>query len=329
MIVLRRFLAITCLIVAATFPVQEASWELAPPAPVVPLHPEGLDDLVGYSCAGCHEELVHEWSQTAHAISWVDHVYQDALERKRRPELCHPCHVPEPLLLDEPPMRPEARASDLRLGISCEACHLGEGGVVLGPRGTPTEAHDSTASERMTPGGSVALCAACHATSIGPVIGVAKDFLASGQAERGRSCVGCHMAPVDRAWAKDAPVREGRSHAIQTPRDPSFLRRAFDPRWIVSDEGSRVVLANRAGHRVPGLIGRELRFRAELLDDSGSVVERAELTIDASAYLPVDGTREIALEQEGHEVHLLGEHHDPRAEQPVVFLDERLLPAER
>ena len=85
----------------------------------------------------------------------------------------------------------------------------------------------------MTDARSSELCAVCHKTNIGPVVGIAKDYFASKQAERGRTCVGCHMAKVERAWAdgEGVPVRVGRSHAIQTPRDPSFLRQAFALSW--------------------------------------------------------------------------------------------------
>jgi hypothetical protein len=179
----------------------------------------------------------------------------------------------------------------------------------------------------MSAPGSNALCAACHSTNIGPVVGIAKDFEASRQSERGRSCVGCHMHAVERRWAEgeSVPLRTGRSHALQTPRDPSFLRRAFE----LSLSGAKVVIENRAGHRVPGLIGREIRFEAEALDAGGAVLCRGQLALDARSYLPVDGRLEIALDRAGAAVRVVGRHLDPRAEEPVPFLDERLVPAGR
>lgn len=305
-------------------------WDLAEPAPAVALRPSVLPELESYSCATCHAEVAREWAATAHGLSWIDEVYQEAVKDKRRPESCYGCHAPEPVLLEQNLARPKVREGDRRLGISCESCHAGAGGVVFGPRGTPVDAHPSEASPRMTSPGSNELCSACHSTNIGPVIGIAKDFAASDQASRGRSCVGCHMAPVERAWASgdSVPTRAGRSHALQTPRDPSFLRRAFAVSWRTDGAKSRVVVENQAGHRVPGLIGREIRFKAELLDESKSVIERAELRLDATAYLPVDGTTEIPLKQAGAAVRLLGEHLDPRDEKPVVFLDEQLEPSD-
>jgi len=320
----RRSVAALLLLLAFASWSQEArdEWRLRAPAPVVALRPERLEGLEGYACASCHAETAREWAASAHGLAWVDEVYQSALQDKRRPQFCHGCHVPEPLLAQgDPPQRPKARDEARDQGVSCEACHLGEGGTILGPRGTPVEAHVSRQSEAMSAAGSIALCSACHGTNIGPVIGVAKDFEESDQAGRGRSCVGCHMAEVTRAFAAgDAPERTGRSHALQTPRDPTFLRRAFEVRW---DE-SGVVIENRAGHRVPGLIGRVLSFRADLMDEAGAVVESVELEIDASAYLPVDGSRVLPLTREGHAVRLVGEHVEPRSDGPVVFLEESL-----
>ncbi len=137
------------------------------------------------------------------------------------------------------------------------------------------------------------------------------------------------MAPVERRWADgaDVPVRVGRSHALQTPRDPSFLRRAFEVAWRVDGGRSRVVVTNRAGHRVPGLIGREIMLRAEVLDEAGAPIEEAELKIDIAAYLPWSASVEIPLESTQAVVHLVGHHLDPRAEAPVLFLDERLEPS--
>jgi len=99
----------------------------------------------------------------------------------------------------------------------------------------------------MTETASSRMCAVCHATNIGPVVGIAKDFLGAKLEEQGSSCIGCHMAPMDRKPSKgaeeSAPVRPGRSHAIQTPRDPAFLALAFEP--SVAHEGARASSRSR------------------------------------------------------------------------------------
>jgi len=222
------------LAIAARQAADEKPWELAAPAPAIRLRPEKLDKLEGESCGRCHADVLAEWVGSAHAISWLDEVYREALKEKSRPEACWGCHTPKPLLADGLAQRAEARAELQALGIACTSCHSAADGSVLGPAGRPSSAHASRASDSMTEKASSALCSVCHATNIGPVVGIAKDFETSKQAQRGRSCIGCHMQVVERKPAQGAPegatAYKGRSHAIQTPRDPTFLARAFDQR---------------------------------------------------------------------------------------------------
>lgn len=305
-------------------------WELKPPAPAVALRPPRLERLEGETCGECHADIVEEWAPTAHAVAWLDEVFQGEVKEKTRPQSCYGCHIPKPLLAAGLASRAEARVERRHLGISCESCHLGESGTMLGPWGARTDAHKTQASDYMTEKAGSSMCMVCHSTNIGPVVGIAKDFVVTRQAERGRSCLGCHMAPVERKPSKGAlegaAARAGRSHAFQTPRDPAFLRLAFEPTVRVEGGKSIVTIKNRAGHRVPGLIGREIELRAEALDGQGKVLGRGSLSIDAHAYLPVDWSVELAVEAAGDEVHLVGLHHDPRAEKPIPFLDLRLKP---
>lgn len=297
---------------------------LATPAPAMAIQPGLPPGLAAYGCASCHVEVAAEWAASAHGLAWVDEHYQADMQGKKRPELCHGCHAPEPLLAGLLGAKPDTRGAQRELGVHCESCHADAAGTVLGPRGTPVEAHPSKlAAELVTPG-SNALCSACHATNIGPVIGIAKDFAAAGLEARGHSCVGCHMASIERSWARDAPTRTGRSHALQTPRDPAFLRQAFALELRASGAACELVVRNQAGHRVPGLVGRRLVFEAELLDATGALLERATLALDERAYLPVDGTRSLRFTRAGASARVKGLHHDPRAPTPVSFLDEHL-----
>jgi hypothetical protein len=264
-----------------------------------------------------------EWARTTHALAWVDEAYQAELASKKRPELCHGCHAPEPLFAGAFSTRPDARADLREHGVSCVSCHQDENGAMLGPRGTPVDAHPSRTSDLLREPGSNQLCSACHSTNIGPVIGIAKDALPH-LAERGLTCVGCHMAPVEQSFAEGAPTRAGRSHELQTPRDPAFLRRAFGLELAHAAGLPVLTVHNRAGHRVPGLIGREITLQAELCDASGATLERQEVRIDERAYLPIDGKREVRFTKAGASVRVLGRHKDPRAVEALVFLDETL-----
>ena len=298
-------------------------WELEAPAPVVELAPDAVDAGPAAACATCHAGVVEEWRHSAHGIAWLDEYYQEAIAEKSRPETCHSCHVPQNLLAgDELPSRPRARTEDLVHGITCNVCHLGPDGAYLGSRGGESIVHATRVSEVFSEGRANALCAVCHRTNIGPVVGVAKDFERAGMAERGRSCIGCHMRVVERTDPEGATY-SGRSHLLQTPRDPAFLRRAFG--LELRDGG--VAVTNQAGHRVPGLVGREITFEARALDPGGSVLGEASATIDTRTYLAVDGELVLELDTGGAAaVEVTAVQLDPRHDDPLAFLDERLEP---
>jgi hypothetical protein len=304
-------------------PVQPA---LAAPAPKVLITPATLDRIDELTCTKCHAEIVGEWAASAHALSWVDEAYQEELKGRRKQESCHPCHIPAPLHEGDVGERPDARKDAQHFGVSCDSCHLGPGGAMLGPVGAATDAHVSKRSDTLFAPGSNALCSSCHKTTIGPVIGIAKDFETAGKSAKGESCVGCHFARLREVDDGAGGKRVVRSHALQTPRDPSFLARAFEPRVEVGERQTTVVIENRAGHRVPGLIGREIEFRATLLDAGGKEIGKGELVIDTSSYLPVDDAVRIAIDGRAARVRLVGLHTDPRAAQPIEFLTRELSP---
>lgn len=303
--------------------------DLKTPAPAVALKPAQLENVADYKCVRCHAAVAAEWRTTAHAIAWVDEEYIAQLADKKRPETCWGCHAPEPLFKGKLSSKPSARDDARHLGVNCESCHLGPDDKVLGPRGTPTSAHASAASEVFTQGRADELCIACHRFNIGPVVGIAKDFVTEKLAERGLSCMGCHAADVEMKFAskgdgEDPPLRKGKSHALQTPRDPAFLARAFEFVLDTQDGNTVVLVKNRAGHRVPGLIGRRIEFSVTAFDVAGKELARKASTFDASAYLPVSGEIPIALGVSAAAVRIVGRHVDPRAESAIEFVDTRL-----
>ena len=156
--------------------------------------------------------------------------------------------------------------------------------------------------------------------------GIAQDFVETEQTELGLSCIGCHMPPIQQRTANDPagereyPLRRSRSHRIRTPRDPAFLRTAFRL-GAERREGSTVLtVENQCGHRVPGLVGRKLTFRARLLDAAGEVVAEVDHTFDNRAYLPVEDVFELVLEGVGATLELEGLHEAPGIRPPVSFL---------
>lgn len=342
-----RFLALAALLFLAQAAATDAKAPKTPlgtPAPAdtrgVPL--EGLEQI---SCTSCHADTVAEWATTLHGRAWVDEPYREELADARRPESCHNCHIPEPLHLQlgadgSLPQKPKARDAtphdvpvrdvDAHFGVSCETCHRGPDGTILGPWGAPTDAHVSKKHASFLPESKSALCIACHATTVGPVIGIAKDFAESSPAAAGKSCVECHMAPVERPAAVEAgkpalPARVGRSHALQTPRDPGFLARAFAVTVERRGETTVVVLANASGHKMPGRVGRIFRFEAQLLDATGAVVATAAHAIETRFSLPADGKREIVLKGVGASVRVVGTHEAPALKDDVKFIETTLV----
>jgi hypothetical protein len=262
-----------------------------------------LEDVSGNACLACHATIGEEWRHSTHAAAWQDELYNKELRKIRRKQGCYGCHAPVDLAGQELEKTPEARAEQRHLGVTCTTCHLDtDGETMLGPAGHANAAHPSRKSERFDFEAQNALCITCHNVSIGPVIGIAKDFVEGELADLGDTCVGCHMPSVVRAWANDPqgervhPERSGRSHRLETPRDPRFLRTAFELTAARAAGGAVLTLQNLTGHRVPGLIGRELRFELRLVAADGEERGAARHTFDHRSYLPVEDSFELTVE---------------------------------
>ena len=315
------------------------------PAPANDGRPEMLEGWESMECVDCHREIASEWAGTLHAMAWVDPIYQEAIAQKRRPQSCYGCHIPQPLNLSpfggKPrPRDPEATPTDetRHHGVSCLSCHLGPDDTMLGPYESSPEneistAHKSSKGEAF--GGNLgdALCINCHRTNVGPVIGIAKDFEVTRQADKGLSCVGCHMSAVERSASietledgttKASPVRHGRSHSLQTPRDPVFLAEAFGLDARTTAGGAELLITNQAAHRVPGLKTRSMTFVVKALDSAGKVLGESTLVIDSQAYLPVDGLLPIALATETApaKLEVKATHDWTGIEAPVEFINK-------
>ena len=308
-----------------------AEWQLAEPAPVAELRTQVNPKWREVSCAQCHEEIAREWGASLHAQAWNDEVFQEELSSVRRKKSCHGCHAPLPMLGTDLSARPQVRPMWQDHGVDCRACHLGPDGAIHGPDGAPSSGHTSVKDAAFTDEGSNAMCISCHRVSIGPVIGIAKDFEDEALAGRGLTCVGCHMAPVERSMAIDdatgepLPARKGRSHALQTPRDPAFLAQSFRLEAERTDEGALLRVHNRAGHRVPGLEDRRMVFEVELLDASGEVLSEGELVVSRREYLPFGEFSELPLAGVGGATLRVHATHDAASlEEPVTFLERQL-----
>ncbi len=241
------------------------------------------------ACAECHPKQYDEWKGTLHAKSWVDETYQQALKHKRRPRSCYACHIPASVL-ERLPKRPRPRAELKDAGISCSSCHVKEG-VIQGNLGVKTDAHPSAKSPVFAKGSSQ-LCISCHKSKVGPVLPVAKDFLASPLPKKGKTCMSCHMGKVMRSIAVDpktgkdqGPKRKGRSHSIHGPTDAKFLAHAFRLQAVFGKEKTQIQIQNRAGHRIPGLLMRAFQVEVLALDGKGKTLWSKRSLISGKASL--------------------------------------------
>ncbi len=301
-------------------------------APRWPPHPA----LAAIDCARCHAQVAAEWAQSAHAHAWTDAHYQAELGSLRRPDSCHPCHAPQPLAQRALGALPLVRSDEQEPrahGVSCASCHLDPSGALLGPTGAPTSEHATLRSERMLAPGVDDACASCHATTIGPVIALAADFQSGGPRAAGASCVGCHMPerPIatQAAGAASAPARRARTHALRGPHEPDFLRSAFELRVRAQRPGAlELELHNRAGHRVPGLVGRVLSFELHALAGDGARLASARAELSARHPLPVAGSLELALAWAGaqgaHALECVAWHVPRAGAAPRAFWRERI-----
>jgi hypothetical protein len=305
----------SCVLVSCLLLLRAGEWKLAAPRPAPDGRPVENETWKELSCSSCHENVAREWARTTHATAWLDPRYQAELNDKRKPEACHNCHIPEPLSGFEPGTKPAPRSGAPHSGVECSACHLGKEREILGPVGAATRAHASKQDVLFTQAGRSQLCLSCHATSVGPVIGIGKDFVETRQWEQGRSCVGCHMQALEREFVSDpaghaklgdAPYakRPGRSHELQSPRDPAFLARAFEISARREESGTRVAFKNACGPRVPGLIGREIEIEAELLDTGGKSLGKQSLVLDHRRFLGTDEEAVLVFAEAGARLRL-------------------------
>lgn len=285
-----------------------------------------LADVSGNDCLECHADIGAQWRMSAHATAWQDEHFQRDLLALPEAEraACHGCHAPTPLVPAGLPQDPAVRATDPHLGVDCRACHLdADGETILGTLGLETDAHPTRVSDHLAPASM--LCVSCHATTVGPVIGIAADYVATDQAEV-ESCVGCHMPmargplAVDPEGEAEYEVRRYRSHRLESTRDPKFLKKTFGLDVETRDGRAVVTISNRAGHGVPGLTTRTFTFVARVLDESGAVLDEAERVLDHESPLPVDDSVEVELSRSGSRVVVEGLHLADGMSASVVFV---------
>lgn len=71
-------------------------------------------------CERCHQEVVLEWRESAHAHAFTGESFRLATHEGRA-DACTGCHAPAPLVAGEAPALRGARREE---GVTCTTCHL-------------------------------------------------------------------------------------------------------------------------------------------------------------------------------------------------------------
>jgi hypothetical protein len=223
--------------------------------------PAGLANGSAQGCAACHPQVADRWASGPHAVGPTEAL----LEAARGRPACLSCHLPlasqhdtlyayEGGHLDRPvPQQNTAFQATLAIeGVTCAACHVRDGAVVV-----PTEAaaaaaapHPMVFAERLA---TSEACAACHQLAWPgadqPLYDTFGEWERSGFAQMGITCQGCHML-----GAADGSLGADHRVAVDAGRALSVLLEA--PKLSVVRGGApvaaRLTLQNTgAGHAFP------------------------------------------------------------------------------
>jgi hypothetical protein len=301
----KRLLVPAVCLVAAAAPLANVKilgywWENPLPGQAVP---EGLTSLRASDCGVCHSEIYREWQASTHAQALSDRQFQAEMAKDAAVAwLCLNCHTPLENQLariavgvrngstHQPIFRKNPRydAALAREGVTCAVCHVRDG-VILGPYGDSKAPHPvRRAPELLTVEG----CALCHQANAAYTdtlvctFDTAEEWRQSPYAARGEACSGCHMPAVKRVVGVGGPERTSRRHLFLGSKIPKEIhvpvaQRAFYDLFssglsVEVRRGGLVLQNARAGHLLPtGDPERFLLVKAELLDATGKVVERA------------------------------------------------------
>ncbi|MEE2750292.1 MAG: multiheme c-type cytochrome [Myxococcota bacterium] len=269
--------------------------EPVPPAVTQPV--SGLNGLSAETCGACHSEVYTEWSSSMMADAFDDALFQAKWHSVEENFVCLHCHAP---LQEQQPVkasglehiRPMVAAGDdnplfdeslQHEGITCVACHLDEGHVVVSREGTVAPHPVVVQPEFGSDGG---VCEGCHQLAEPVFYRLDRPLIDTvGEWERwqeitGRSetCVDCHMPVVQRKGGEASAASEGHSHVFPGARNLEMLQRGVAVLSVEkSSDGIDVVLENRAGHHFPTAEhAHSLVLSVAILDEQGGVISDSE-----------------------------------------------------
>jgi len=235
-----------------------------PPASV-----PGHDVMESAFCAKCHPAIYAEHEQSTHGRAFSDEEVRLATARFSHQD-CIICHTPRPIFETGLGMNPIRRHFGLEEGNTCMTCHWKPEhdytGFVGGAECKGAFAEGS---------GTVDACASCHRNHGTPY---QWERNPNGK-ESGRTCIDCHMQPVEREVAVGGPVRTVHTHRFPASRSETQVARAYA--YSVRIDGNTVVveIENKgAGHNFPTeLKQRSVESLVVVRDLEGREVARSRM----------------------------------------------------
>ena len=278
--------------------------------------PAMLGSLTAHECGRCHSAIYEEWRTSMHSRAWTDPYFQTDWRFDGAQQICKNCHIPldrqqehavlgfrdrgkwDPVPAANPSFDPALQHE----GVTCAACHLGQGGV-LGPVEDLPAPHPVRAVANANE-----ICLRCHVVPGErwdtffrfPPCGTAAEIAAGRGGNAGRSgefvvqdvaglgCVQCHMPAIERPFAQGGAVRPGRRHLWRGGHDPQMVAGALQAHVAevpAKGKGMRafeLTLSNvGAAHFLPtGTPDRHLTIVWRLLGPRGIPVRERRETLE-------------------------------------------------
>lgn len=237
--------------------------------------PDGLASASAQVCAACHPAVHAAWEDSVHARGPSAALLESSVGMPG----CVGCHLPltaqqdtlwtyDPGRIDgaTPTPNPAFRATLAVEGVTCAACHVRDGAVVVGTEAAAAKAspHRTVFSDKLATSDA---CAPCHQLSLpgasAPLYDTWGEWKRSGFAEIGISCQGCHLqSAADGGLAADHRMPSDPARAVTILLDTPTLHavRGGAPLPVT------ITLQNTgAGHAFPtGTPFRGVRVRVAL-----------------------------------------------------------------
>ena len=294
-------------------------------------------------CRSCHPDIYKYWSQSMHAHSTSDPVFQTAFLRatsesgEKTREFCLSCHSPTTMITKDFDLKDDLS----RQGVTCDFCHTvtdvieGDhrnlfefqlGDTKFGPL-TNIQPIGNLAFRYSELHTSARLCSGCHeleSVSGIKVLGTYSEWKESSYAKQGVQCQNCHMPELFNVPVVPAQIRStanyAHAHEFLGGHSQIRLEKAASLSIVPRREGNRIfvdafVTNEEAGHYLPTeMPTRKIVLEVSLKDEAGKTLNKRNAEY-----------RRILADSEGKAI-LTAEHAMMQAAR--VLSDNRIKPKE-